>query len=79
MIFDFNLKESPILNSQVNIDIIPKKALNYRVKIVEIKVTDQGIFALTVPYKDHKLTKEDKNFKIEGIIYNLNIKLNKTK
>jgi hypothetical protein len=34
--------------------------MNSRVKIVEIEVTDNGIFAKSIPFKDKKMTKEEK-------------------
>ena len=52
----------------MNIDITVKK-MNNRVKIIEIEVDDNGIFATVIPYKDTKSPKLTSKFNIEGIIY----------
>ncbi len=43
---------------------MPRK-MNYRVKIIEIEIKDNGIFCKTIPYKDARPKKEDKMFNFE--------------
>ncbi|KAL4480128.1 hypothetical protein ABPG74_020644 [Tetrahymena malaccensis] len=54
---------------QVNVDLAPKK-LSHRVKIIEIQVNSNGIFAKTIPYKDDKnLSKVIDKFNLERELY----------
>lgn len=50
---------SPLLipPPQVDVNLVPKK-LNSRLKIIELQVSSNGIFAKTIPYKDEKVSKK---------------------
>ena len=39
--------------------------MNYRVKIIEIEVNENGIYAKAIPYRDRKITVSDKSFNME--------------
>jgi hypothetical protein len=39
---------------------------NFRVKIIEITMTPEGIFAKGIPFVDRKLASEEKKFNIKG-------------
>lgn len=41
---------------------------NYRIRITEIKIANDGIFAKGIPYKDRKLTKSESDFNIKGVL-----------
>lgn len=42
---------------QVNVDLAPKK-LSSRLKIIELQVSSNGIFAKTIPFRDEKVSKK---------------------
>lgn len=47
-------------------EITPKK-MSSRVQIIEIQVNDQGIFAVTIPYKDNVPTPQQEQFNLGTI------------
>ncbi len=38
---------------------------NFRVKIIEINMTPEGIFAKGIPYQDRKISLEENNFNVK--------------
>ncbi len=38
---------------------------NFRIKILEINITPEGIFAKGIPYKDRELSEEEKKVSIK--------------